>query len=107
MSGGASAVLDRRLATRVAAVADLPLAVADTLLERAHRRIGGMGYATRAAAFLLCTRAFAARLLPERVRRRGVGALLTVALPSPGEPLLYLGMTDSADTTACAGLLPR
>jgi hypothetical protein len=107
MTGGASRLLDRRLAVRLAAVAGVPLEVAGTLLERAHRRIGRIGYAVRAAAFLVCTRAFAARLLPGGVRRHGVGALLTVVLPSPGELLLYLGMTETADTTACAGLLPR
>jgi hypothetical protein len=107
MTGGASRLLDRRLAVRLAAVADVPPGVADTLLERAHRRIGRIGYAVRAAAFLVCTRAFAARVLPQGVRRHGVGALLTVVLPSPGELLLYLGMTETADTTACAGLLSR
>ena len=107
MSGGASRLVDRRLAARLAAVADVPLEVAGTLLERARQRIGSIGYAVRAAAFLVCTRAFAARLLPDSVCRHGVGALLTVVLPSPGELLLYLGMTETADTTACAGLLPR
>jgi hypothetical protein len=107
MTGGASRLLDRRLAVRLAAVAGVPPGVAGTLLERAHRRIGRIGYAVRAAAFLVCTRAFAARVLPQGVRRHGVGALLTVVLPSPGELLLYLGMTETADTTACAGLLSR
>jgi hypothetical protein len=99
-----SGALDRRVAVRLTSVADVPLAVAETLLERAHGRIGPLGYAVRAAAFLISTRT---RLLPERARRHGVGALLTLALPGPGELLLYLGMADTPDTTACAGLLPR
>ena len=107
MSGGGSQVLDRRLAARLATVADVPLATAETLLERAYGRIGRVGYAVRATAFLVCTGGFAVRLLPERARRHGVGALLTLALPGPGELLLYLRMADTAETTACAGLLPR
>jgi hypothetical protein len=107
MSGAALRLLDRRLAVRLAAVVDAPVASADALLERAHARIGRIGYAVRGAAFLVCTHRLAARLLPERARRHGVGALLTIVLTCPGELLLYLGMAETADTTACAGLLPR
>jgi len=97
--------LDDRLAARFAVVAGTDRGVAGRLVAGARDRAGPRAHAARAAAFLVAT-APLGRRLPERVRVRAVGALLTAMFATPGDLLLYLGLSPTAETTACRGLLP-
>jgi hypothetical protein len=97
--------LDDRLAARFAAVAGTDPDVAGRLVAGARERAGSRAHAARAVAFLVAT-APLGRRLPARVRVRAVGALLTAMFGAPGDLLLYLGLSETAETTACRGLLP-
>jgi hypothetical protein len=97
--------LDERLAARLAAVAGTDRGLASALVAGARERAGSRAHATRAAAFLIAT-APAGRRLPVRLRVRAVGALLTAMFSTPGDLLLYLGLSQTAETTPCRGLLP-
>ena len=97
--------LDDRLADRLVAVAGTDRRLAGQLVAGARERAGSSAHAVRAAAFLVAT-APLGRRLPARLRVRAVGALLTAMFSTPGDLLLYLGLSPTAETTACRGLLP-
>jgi hypothetical protein len=97
--------LDDRLAARFAVVAGTDRGVARRLVDGARERAGRRAHVARAIAFLVAT-APLGRRLPAPVRVRAVGALLTAMFGTPGDLLLYLGLSPTAETTDCRGLLP-
>jgi hypothetical protein len=98
--------IDGRLARRLSATTGAPPHVSRALLDLAARRAGAADYAARSAAFLLATSAAGRRLLPERLRRRAVAALLHQLFRDPAELLFFYGLRHELDLSGCRGLLP-
>lgn len=104
MTAATPSGLDRRLAARIVTVAGAPPEVAAQLVAGARERTPAPALALRTTAFLAVTTPLGRRL-PAALRTRAVGALLTAVFTTPGELLLYLGLTPTLETTACRGLL--
>ena len=93
------------VAGRVSRLLGIEEARARALLDATRGRLGRRRYSVRVAAFLAAT-APGARLLPLRIRRRGVRALVARAIELPGDGMYYLEETDALASDACRGL-PR
>lgn len=96
-----STAIERRLASRVGSVTGAPRPLAAGMAARARDRMGALEFLARAFAFLLATNP--AVRLPEPVRVRAVGGLVTAIAAMPGDLLEYLGY--EGEQGPCRGLL--
>lgn len=75
---------------RLSALLGLSPQETDLLADRARRRLGGAGFASRLIAFSLATAPGLRRALPRRLRIRAVRPLVYALLPGPSENELYV-----------------
>jgi len=96
-----SAAIERRLVSRVGSVTGAPRPLAAGMAAKARDRMGALEFFARAFAFLLATHPSVR--VPEAVRVRAVGGLVTAIVAMPGDLLEYLGYEGGQG--ACRGLL--
>ena len=92
---------ERLLVARLAAVAGLPSGPGARMVRRAREDAGSLRFGLRCAAFLVATRDGVR--LPEPIRLRAVGALVSIVFRTAGDLLDHLGHEDGRST--CRGLL--
>jgi len=93
-----------RFEEHVAETLGIPVAAAAWLLQGARARLGAGSYEVRAAALLFATTP-PGRLLPARVRERGVGPLVYPMIKDHADALVLLGIREPGPRS-CGGLAP-
>ncbi len=89
----------------VADVIGAPLEVTVPLLEAMRRRLGDLGYETRASAFLTLTTFPGRVVVPARIRARGIDPFLENLIGGSAGNIAYLGLRPPTSAFECAGLV--